>query len=101
MSNLLNSYAKSYNKLYQRRGSLFLKHPKFVEVSFTEDIKRTIKYIHRNPIHHGATAYYHVYEWCSYNEILSEKSECVAATKVLEIFGGMDNFKDEHEKFNI
>lgn len=99
VSNLMNSNAKSYNKLYQRKGSLFLKHPKFVEVSFIEDIKRTIKYIHRNPIHHGVTAHYHVYEWCLYNDVIYGKSEFVDVAKVLEIFGGIDMFKQEHEEY--
>ena len=31
-SNLFNSYAKSFNKTYNRRGSLFQKHPKHLEI---------------------------------------------------------------------
>lgn len=99
VSNLLNSYAKSFNKLYQRRGSLFLKHPKFVELPLDDDIKRTIKYIHRNPIHHGETGYYHISKWTSYNEIVVGKSEFIDIKKIVDLFGGLENFIAEHDAF--
>lgn len=54
-SNLFNSYSKSVNKLYSRRGSLF--NPRFKRKTIVTDIQfqETFLYIHLNPVKHGFT----------------------------------------------
>ena len=53
ISNFHNSYAKSFNKKYQRRGSLFQKEPKSKEIVDLNSLLRSSRYIHRNPLKHG------------------------------------------------
>ena len=56
-SNLFNSYAKAYNKMYERKGSLFNRPFKSKLVSDDNYLTTLIYYIHHNPIHHGFTKY--------------------------------------------
>mgnify|MGYP006205848243 CR=1 FL=1 len=49
-SNLLNSYAKAYNKRYNRKGSLFLDYLKRKKVSDEKYLVKLLHYIHNNPV---------------------------------------------------
>lgn len=98
-SDLFNSYTKSFNKLFHRRGSLFLKSfKKKLEIT-SGDIKRTILYIHRNPIHHGFTAHYSSWEYSSYKNIVGNDPGMISKQEVLSLFGGLENFITEHERY--
>jgi putative transposase len=50
---LCNGYTQSYNKMYGRMGSLFIRP--FKRKSVTDEVYFTqlIAYIHNNPVHHG------------------------------------------------
>ena len=50
---LFNSYARSFNKVHNRNGSLFSQNFKRKEIKSTDYLKSVIIYIHRNPINHG------------------------------------------------
>jgi len=52
-SNLLNSYAKAYNKKYDRKGGLFIDYLRRVEIMNDSQFGVTVFYIHKNPVHHG------------------------------------------------
>jgi len=52
-SNFLNSYAKAYNKRYNRRGALFLDFLKRKRVQDEKYLLKLLHYIHNNPVHHG------------------------------------------------
>ncbi|MEO5910649.1 MAG: hypothetical protein ABIP95_07155 [Pelobium sp.] len=65
-SNLFSSYSQSFNKVYQRRGSLFLKNFKRKEIDSTDYLLQLIIYIHLNPIKHGFTKQLEDWEWTSY-----------------------------------
>lgn len=98
-SDLFNSYTKSFNKLFHRRGSLFIKSFK-KKIEFTRfDIKRTILYIHRNPIHHGFTTHYMAWQYCSYQNIVGKENGIVAKQEVLTLFGGLEQFLVEHDRY--
>jgi len=99
-SNFLNSYAKSYNKYYSRKGSLFIERMKRVKLNAEQDIINAIFYVHKNPVHHGYVK--ELSDWCncSYNSIISEREDEFAQPQsVLEIFGGKKEFKRVHEQF--
>ena len=53
IANFHISYAKAFNKKYERRGSLFQSKPKAKEILDTNYLLRIARYIHRNPIKHG------------------------------------------------
>lgn len=52
-SNFFNSYTKAFNKVYLRRGSLFIKNFKRKEIRTAEYLSSCILYIHLNPVKHG------------------------------------------------
>ncbi|MBX7226861.1 MAG: transposase [Chitinophagales bacterium] len=52
-SNFFNAYAKAYNKMYLRRGSLFERQFKRKPITEEDYFLQLIAYIHYNPIHHG------------------------------------------------
>ncbi len=52
-SNCFNSYAKSYNEVFHRRGALFCNYLRRVRIESEEQFGGTIYYVHRNPAHHG------------------------------------------------
>ncbi|HVM88269.1 MAG TPA: hypothetical protein VMT76_08770 [Puia sp.] len=52
-SNFFSSYTLSFNKKYNRMGSLFLKNFKRQQVEKDSYFSKIIHYIHSNPVHHG------------------------------------------------
>ena len=51
-SNLFNSYTQAFNKMYERRGSLFIPNMKREEVNNDGSFCKVVHYIHANPVHH-------------------------------------------------
>ena len=66
ISNFHNSYAKSFNKKYNRRGSLFQKEPKSKEITDINYLLRSSRYIHRNPLKHRLVTNINDWEFSSY-----------------------------------
>jgi REP element-mobilizing transposase RayT len=52
-SNLFSSYTQAFNKVYQRRGSLFIKNFKRKEIKTEAYLRSCILYVHLNPVKHG------------------------------------------------
>ncbi len=52
-SNFFNSYAKSFNRKYHRKGSLFNRPFKRKKISSDDYLTKIVHYIHYNPVHHG------------------------------------------------
>ncbi len=103
-SNLFNCYAQSFNKMYKRMGSLFIKNFKREEILDKEYFVNAIVYTHRNPIHHGFCTRYNDWGYTSYCEIAEQKSVFVEVAKLLKVFGGKQHFVEVHQqnldKFN-
>ena len=66
-SHFTNSYAKAINKAYNRRGSLFVKTFKRKKITSDIYLKRVIRYIHLNPVHHGFTSCPEKWMYSSFN----------------------------------
>ncbi len=97
---LLNSYVKSYNKYYKRKGGLFIRAIKRVELKKSSDVTSAIFYVHKNPIHHGFVHELSEWDLSSYNSIKhNRQDDFVNAPQVLELFGGMDGFDEVHNQF--
>ena len=77
-SNLFNSYAKAYNKMFNRSGQLFLRSLKKKTVCSTTYLKNLIKYIHFNPVYHGFIE--DPYDWTFSSIVEYQKAE----QKILE-----------------
>jgi putative transposase len=95
-SNMLNSYAKSFNKVYQRRGSVFIDYVRRVEIISKEDICNTIIQIHKAPLYFGYCKRFEQWNWSSFKKYNSRFPYIVATNKVLQLFGGRNNFFDCH-----
>lgn len=98
-ANLFSCYTQSFNKHYHRMGSLFLKNFKRELILDKAHFLNTIMYTHRNPIHHGFCTEYTDWGYCSYFEIIGEKSSVVEIEKMIAIFGGKSTFIDLHGEY--
>ena len=96
-SNLLNSYAKAYNKIYDRRGALFLDYLKRIRIDDEKYLLNTFKYIHRNPVNHGFVRDVSEWKFSSYRSYLHpETASAVTRDYMLKYFGSIDEFIEFH-----
>lgn len=98
-SNLYSSYAQAFNKMYNRKGSLFTPNFKRKEITSEEYLKTLVCYIHRNPIHHGFCADFTEWEHSSYHAYLSDKPSKIERTYILGLFDGKENFIEAHLQY--
>src|SRR5690606_21905148 len=66
-SNFFSSYSQAFNKVYQRRGSLFIKNFKRKKVDNDVYLTQLILYIHLNPVKHGFTKDIEAWSWTSFS----------------------------------
>lgn len=99
--NLFNAYTKSYNKVYQRTGSLFEKpfHRKLVKN--TEYFQQLILYIHYNPQKHGLIDDFCLWPFSSYLALTSNQPTRLSRDQVMEYFGGLETFISLHSDYNL
>lgn len=95
--NLFSSYTQSYNKLYGRRGSLFLMNFKNVIISNKKQFINVVHYIHNNPIHHGFILDIESWKWTSYQTIISTKKASIKKEEVITWFGEISQFVEFHK----
>jgi putative transposase len=97
-SNFLNSYAKSYNKVYQRKGGLFIDYIRRVEIATNNQLWSTVFYIHKNPVHHGYCNSLQNWEWSSFGVYEKRKWSWVRRDEVLRCFGTHTWFLQFHSQ---
>jgi REP element-mobilizing transposase RayT len=97
-SNLFSSYTQSFNKVYNRRGSLF--NPNFKQVEVKNDLHfcNLIFYIHKNSVHHGFVKHIEDWPYSSYNGLLNHYPAVVEYNKVIDIFGSKAAFIHCHKQ---
>ncbi|MGL1889557.1 MAG: hypothetical protein OCD76_23790 [Reichenbachiella sp.] len=83
LSNLLNGYAKAYNKKYERRGALWIDYTKRYNIETDNYLTSVINYIHQNPVKHGFTDKIEGWTHSSYQAHLSNKPTLLKRTEVL------------------
>jgi REP element-mobilizing transposase RayT len=98
-SNFFNSYTKAFNKQTNRTGSLFEKHFKRIKLKDENYLKQLIVYVHLNPKHH-LDLKFEDYKYSSYQSYLSNKETKIEREKVLNLFGGIENFIFYHNQKN-
>jgi REP element-mobilizing transposase RayT len=100
-SNLLNSYAKSFNKIYKRRGALFMD---YMRRNLAEDdyLTRTfILYTHRNALHHGLVNDMGEWMFDSYNILLGNTETWIRRDLAFLTFGDRKKFVDFHQTYKV
>jgi REP element-mobilizing transposase RayT len=96
LQRLFQSYALAFNHQHARTGSLFQKPYKRVHVDSDEYVSKLIHYIHNNPQKHEVVYDFRNWKWSSYNAILKKNRRIVSPIKVLNWFGGIEEFKLFH-----
>ena len=97
-SNFLNSYTQSFNKLYHRKGSLFMQNTKQHEITNDNSFCKVVHYLHANPIHHRFVKLLNAWPHTSYTIFLSNMPTSLERNYVLDIFGGLEQFIKYHEQ---
>jgi putative transposase len=97
-SNFFNSYAKGFNKTYQRTGSLFQRPFGRVRVSTDAYLINLVHYIHFNPQKHGFVNDFREYPYSSYQTICSDMPTKLQRDRVLEWFDGRQSFERFHRE---
>ena len=90
-------YALSFNKKYKRKGNLFYKPFKRIEINKESYFTQAIIYIHANPLKHKIVDDFTAYKWSSWQSILSELPTSVMRKEVLDWFGGRNQFINVHK----
>ena len=78
------------NKVYQRKGSLFMPNMKSVLIPDEAGICKVVHYTHANPVHHGFVKDMQEWKFSSYNAYLSKSPTKLLKGVILEIFGGKE-----------
>lgn len=97
-SNLFNSYTKSFNHYYRRRGTLFSRHFKNRVVETTGYRTNCVLYLHHNGVHHNLCQQPDEWPYTSHEKVLNnpEASEVV---EVISWFGGLDNYLNAFRQY--
>lgn len=90
-ANFFSSYTQSFNKVYGRRGSLFLKNFKRKEIVDENYLLNLILYIHLNPVKHGFTNNVLDWKWHSYQSF-----PFVYEEEFRMLFGDKENYENIH-----
>ncbi len=82
----LQIYVQYFNKKYERRGSLFLKSFRRIEISDDAYLKYLVFYIHYNPQKHSVIKDFAKYEFSSYQIFFRDQSTNLRRNEVLSWF---------------
>jgi putative transposase len=95
-ANFFNSYAKGYNKAYQRTGSLFQERFHRKEIQSQQQLETVLRYIHTNPKKHGVMDQFWNYPYSSYHLLLSDQPTALRREEVFSWFGSREGFIEAH-----
>lgn len=90
-ANFFSSYTQAFNKVYHRRGSLFIKNFKRKEILDEKYLLNLILYIHLNPEKHGFCQGFENWEHSSYQLFPKAQPQILN-----HLFDELENFKQLH-----
>lgn len=97
-SNLLNGYAKAYNKKYNRKGSLFLDFLKRKRVDDEKYLIKLLHYIHNNPVNHGFVEDINDWKYSSYHSYINlAKESKIEREEMMQYFETIKDFVEYHK----
>ena len=97
-SNFFNSYTKSFNKVFQRKGKLFMDHLKRKEIESETYFNKIVHYIHANPVQHHYCDNIDDWNYSSYRTLIDNNQTILKRTEVLDWFGGIEYFIKFHQQ---
>lgn len=87
------AYAKAFNNMYNRSGSLFRKNFRRKEITSMQYLRNIILYIHSNPSKHGYRQDFRDYPWSTYNEWFEQNAVREEfGFDIYTIFGEKNNY---------
>lgn len=96
-SDLLNAYAKAYNKVYNRKGALFLNTVKRKKIQDEKYLLKVLHYIHNNPVNHGFVNHIEDWKHTSYNAYMNMKRNSkLDRSSMMEYFDTLETFAAYH-----
>jgi putative transposase len=96
-SNFFSSYTQSFNKVNQRKGSLFIKTFKRKQITDKNYLIKLVHYIHYNPVNAGLVSHPIEWNYSSYKSIISTAPSNLNRQEVLNWFEDLDNFLFMHQ----
>ncbi len=90
------SYALAFNKIHKRKGNLFYKPFKRLEVVQESHFIQAVIYIHANAVKHNIIKDFTIWKWSSYHTMLSDSVTNLLREEVLAWFGGKEQFIKTH-----
>ena len=98
VSNLLNSYSKSYNKMYGRKGALFIDYIKRDKIQGDVNVKNRLRNIHQIPVENLVSDSITNWKYSSYKAYLHlEKPSRLSRENVMKLFEGKDDYVAFHK----
>lgn len=95
-SNLCNAYTKAFNKMYKRKGALFIDFLKRIEIPNESYFQNVAHYIHHNGVHHGFCKRPEEWLYSSFQSLLTQKKTLLQRNAILDWFGGIEDFIKYH-----
>ncbi len=93
-----NSYSMAFNKQHGRKGNLFHRPFKRVEVDKDSHFTQTVIYIHANAQRHKICKDFTLHKWSSWHTLLSGISTKLKRQQLMDWFGGKDRFIQTHKE---
>lgn len=97
-SNFFNTYAKHYNFVKDRTGTLFKRTFRRKEIDDLDYLKTLICYIHQNPVASGFAQHLSEWKYSSHKAILSSLPTSISREFVINLFDDIENYKYCHAK---
>ena len=97
-SNLFSSYTQAFNKVYNRKGSLFIPNMKSILIEDESGLCKVTRYIHANPVHHRFVKNIGDWKFSSFNSYLSDSETKLSKEEILNIFGSKEYFISYHKQ---
>jgi len=98
---LFNGYTQAFNKMYSRKGSLFIPNFKRKKVNNENYMTNLICYIHNNPIHHGFVKNLTDWTFSSFHTYLSDKETNLNKKYMHDWFGKEELFIKFHKNSGL
>ncbi|CAN5390769.1 hypothetical protein BH11BAC3_BH11BAC3_02590 [soil metagenome] len=95
---LFNSYSMAFNNQHNRKGNLFNRPFKRVEVEKDTHFTQAVVYIHANAQRHKLYSDFTKHKWSSWHSMLSASPTKLKRAELLDWFGGLDNFIKVHKE---
>lgn len=98
MNSFLVSFARYVNGRFTRKGGLFQKPFKRVEISGESHLQQAIIYVHANVQKHGLLDDFKLHTQSSYKEIINRNNTFVQVEGVINFFGTLDKLQNIHQE---